>query len=94
MDEVDLNYYKLNYNRRKHYLRVVCRCDNCSSLVLVIIKLTGSSARCPLMTLMGEMWVEWEGGPRGRNICAHIADSLHCTAESNTHYKELSLNTK
>ena len=62
MDEVDLNDYNLNYNRRKPYLRVVCRCDICSSLDLVIIKLTGSSARGPVMALMGEMWVEWEGG--------------------------------
>ena len=62
MDEVDLNYYKLNYNRRKPYLRVVCRFDICSSLDLVIINLTGSSARGPVMALMGEMWVEWEGG--------------------------------
>ena len=26
----------------------------------------------------------WEGGPRGRDIVIHIADSLHCTAETNT----------
>ena len=94
MDEVELNHYKINYNRRKHYLRVVCRCNNWSSLDLVIFKLIGSSARCPVMTLMGEMQVKWEGGPRGRDICVPIADSLHCTAESNTHFKELSLNKK
>ena len=26
----------------------------------------------------------WEGGPEGGDICIHIADSLHCTAETNT----------
>ena len=34
----------------------------------------------------------WEGGPRGRgygDICIHIADSLHCTAETNTRYKAI-----
>ena len=25
-----------------------------------------------------------EGGPRGRGLCIHIADSLRCTAETNT----------
>ena len=26
----------------------------------------------------------WEGGPRGRGIGIHIADLLHCTAETST----------
>ena len=25
----------------------------------------------------------WEGGPEGGDICIHIADSLHCTTETN-----------
>ena len=28
--------------------------------------------------------MEGKGGSRGRDICIHIADSLHCTAETNT----------
>ena len=27
---------------------------------------------------------EWEGGPRVGDICIHIAESLHCTAETIT----------
>ena len=36
---------------------------------------------------MGGMGGRWEGGPRGRDISIHIADSLHCTAETNTTLK-------
>ena len=31
---------------------------------------------------MGEM-EGWEGIQEGEDICIHIADSLHCTAETN-----------
>ena len=67
MDEVDLNDYKLNYNRRKPYLRVVCRFDICSSLDLVIINLMGSSARGPVMALMGRCG--WSG--REEYMCTY-----------------------
>ena len=46
----------------------------------------GSSARCSIMTYLGG----WDGGGCGREvqeggeICIHTADSLHCTAETNT----------
>ena len=30
------------------------------------------------------MWGGWEEGPEGGDICIHIADLLHCTAETNT----------
>ena len=43
----------------------------------------GSSVRCSAMTLEG--WDGgWEGGLSGRGQCMHIADSLHCTAETST----------
>ena len=28
--------------------------------------------------------VQWEGSTRGGDICINVADSLHCTAETNT----------
>ena len=30
---------------------------------------------------------EWEGGPRRKGRYKHIADSLHCSAETNKHCK-------
>ena len=42
---------------------------------------TGSSARCSVMTQMGGMRGEVQ---EGGDICIHIADSLRCTAETNT----------
>ena len=45
---------------------------------------TGSSAQCSVTTYMGD------GGWGGREVqeggdrCIHMADSLHCTAETNT----------
>ena len=43
---------------------------------------TGSSAQCSVMT---QMWGEkGEGGPRERDYRHTYADSLHCTAETNT----------
>ena len=32
--------------------------------------------------LRAQQW--WEGGPTGGDMCVHTADSLHCTAETNT----------
>ena len=40
---------------------------------------TGSSAQCSVMTNRGGREAQEEG-----DICTHIADSLHCTAETNT----------
>ena len=43
----------------------------------------GNSAWCSVMTLMGG--VGGEGAVReGGDICMHIVDSLHCTAQTNT----------
>ena len=53
--------------------------DSCGNL----LHSTGSSAWCSVMAKRGRA----EGGGRevqeGGCICVHIADSLHCTAETN-----------
>ena len=41
---------------------------------------SGSSAQCSVMTPSGG----GRGGPRGRDRCVHMADSLLCTAETDT----------
>ena len=36
-------------------------------------------------TLLSALWgPKWEGNPKKSNICIHIAESLCCTAETNT----------
>ena len=47
---------------------------------------TGSSARCSVMTQMGQMGVERceRVAQDGGDTCIHIVDLLHCTAETNT----------
>ena len=47
-----------------------------------------SSAPCSVITWRGGIVRgvgagEWEGGARRRDVCIHIADSLHCITESN-----------
>lgn len=45
---------------------------------------TGSSIKfCDDLEGMG-VGVGWEGGTEGGDICTQIADSHHCTAETNT----------
>ena len=46
----------------------------------------GSSAWCSVVTWIGGMGVGWSGKEvqEGGDICIHIADSLCCTAETNT----------
>ena len=34
--------------------------------------------------LEGVEWAVWVGSSRGRDLCIHMAGSLHYTAESNT----------
>ena len=41
-----------------------------------------SSVLCDDLAEWDGRW--WEGGPRGGDLCTHTADSLHCTAETNT----------
>ena len=42
---------------------------------------TGSSAQCCVMTLLGGIRGQID---EGEDICKCVADSLHCTAETNT----------
>ena len=44
-----------------------------------LLQSTGHSARCSVMTQRGGMRV-----PEGGDKCKHVANSLHCTAETNT----------
>ena len=43
---------------------------------------TGCVAQGTLLSAM--WWPTWEGNPKWRDICIHIADSLHCTVETNS----------
>ena len=48
---------------------------------------SGSPAQCSVMALTSGMG--WGGGcgreiQGGRDICTHVTDSVHCTAETNT----------
>ena len=54
-----------------------------------LLQSTGNSVWCSVMTSMGgEVGVARKGrgteAKEGGDICIHIADSLHCTAETNT----------
>ena len=44
----------------------------------------GSSAWCSVVTSRDGMGISGREGYEGGDICIHIADSLRCTAETNT----------
>lgn len=48
---------------------------------------TESSAQCSVVTQAGA--VGGQGVHEGGDICVHVADSRHCTAEANTTLKQL-----
>ena len=43
-----------------------------------------SLIQCSVVTYMSEMGVSERDTQKEGDICIHIADSLHCTAETNT----------